>query len=162
MDQIDLPSIDADASLNDAIYLMKEKGCSGVLVELPSGPIILDVDVILHTLREEGNLNIGAVRPRVATVSLPSERSAEEVLSTESAWINAQRLMDSGRAVYAVASIVGGTAHVLTRHEPYKYALEGVPTMWRCRMNPDHVWLTEDLMQPGEKCRNDGSGVDSV
>lgn len=34
MDRIDLPRIDSDATLNDAIALMKDKGCSGVLVEL--------------------------------------------------------------------------------------------------------------------------------
>lgn len=78
--------------------------------------------------------------PRVATVSLPGNLSAAKVLSTPKARIEAQELMDGGRATYAVARIVGGKAEVLTRHEKYREVLDAMPTIWRCKVNPDHVW----------------------
>jgi len=162
VDKIDLPCIDADARLNDAIALMKNKGRSGVFVALPSGPRVLDADLILHTLREKGNLKISAVKPRLATVTLPNKRLAARASSTAKARIDVQKHMDEGRAVYAVARVVGRTAHILTRHELYGDAVRGAPTMWRCKTDPDHMWLTVDLIQPGNKCRDDGSGVDAV
>jgi len=162
MDWIDLPRIDTDATLNDAIALMKAKGRSGVLVELAAGPKVLDVDVILHALREGGNQKISAVEPRVVTLNLPGKRAAAQVLSSEKARFKAQQQMDAGRAVYAVTRVVGGMAHVLARHEPYRDVLQRAPSMWRCRKDSDHVWLTDDLFQPGDKCRNDGSAVDLI
>jgi hypothetical protein len=162
MDRIDLPAVGADANLNDVITLMKAKGRSGVVVELPSGPRVIEIDIVLHTLRKEGNLKIGAVRPRLATMSLPGNRTAESVLVTADELMDTQDLMDDERAAYAVARVVGGVAEIITRHEPYANMLGSTPSIWRCKKNPNHVWLTYELWQPGDKCRNDRSAVDPV
>ncbi|WP_027154889.1 hypothetical protein [Mesorhizobium sp. WSM2561] len=161
MEILDLPFVGTQARLNDVVDLMKERGRSGVLLELPSGPQVLDIDIILYTLRTKGNVEISQVGPRFTTIELPGSRSARKWLSTAKAVTEAEEFMDAHRAIYAVSRVVRKYAEVLARHETY-VGLGSRPTIWRCRQNPDHVWLTGQLRQPGQKCRDDNSDVDPI
>lgn len=161
MEILELPFVGTEARLNDVIDLMKERDRSGVLLELPSGPKVLDIDIILYTLRMKGNVEIAEVDPRFTTIELPGGRSARRWLSTAKAMIEAEEFMDARRAIYAVSRVLRKYAEVLVRHELY-VGLGGSPTIWRCRQDPNHVWLTSQLRQPGQKCRNDNSDVDRI
>ena len=161
MDQVELPIIEPDASLVDAIELMKREGRSGVFVRLDAEPRVVGVDMILHTLRRQGNLRIREVKPRDITIDLGSSVPAATVMSSVEKRVDVQERMDEARAAYGLVSVAGGRAVILTRHEPYNLVGYATP-MWRCRKDPDHVWDAADLWQPGDKCRNDQSDTDLV
>ncbi len=162
MDQARLPLVAADSDLNQAIVAMKDNNCSGVVVELASGARVLDIDTILHTLRKEGNVKVRSVKARVRTTMLPGHLSVSAVMTNGDTRMDVQELMDRESAVYAFADVVGGMGRLVTRHEAYRDVLAAVPSMWRCRQVSTDVWLTHELRQPGNKCRNDGSDVDPI
>jgi len=162
MDMIELPTVDANDSLKDALETLMGEDIPALVTELSSGSAVLDIDLILHALRTRGNVKIGMLKPRCRTMHLPNDESAGSVLSNDGASSDTQDLMDSEGAAYAVTRLLGGRAELLTRHETYRHVLGGPPNMWRCQQDPNHVWLTPDLVQPGNRCRYDGSAVDSI
>ena len=161
MNQVELPIIESDASLLDAIELMKRESRSGVFVRLDGEPRVIGVDMILHTLRREGNLRIREVKPREITIDLGSSVPAAAAMSSVEARVDVQERMDEARAAYGLVSVAGGRAVILTRHEPFN-SVGYATSMWRCRKDPNHVWAAADLWQPGDKCRNDQSDTDLV
>jgi hypothetical protein len=163
MEHVDLPVIAPDASLANAIELMKNKGRSGVLVALKAAPRVVDVDIVLHTIRSKGNLAIGTVLPRDTTIVLGDDSSAGMVMANPDAQRKVRDLMDNARAIYALAGGVGGDyADILTRHEGFRHMLYYATQMWRCKQDANHVWAYPDLYQPGNKCRNELSDTELI
>lgn len=167
MDQVDLPVIEPTEKLERAIELMKAAGRSAVFVTL-SKPCVVDVDMILHALRSRGNVNIGEVAPRQVTITVEEELSGmvsdglSAVLGAGPLQGKVRKLMDSGGAIYALAGISGGRAVIVTRHEGFANMLNYATSVWRCRVDNNHVWPTSDLLQPGDKCPDDQSDTDLI
>jgi hypothetical protein len=153
MEKLELPSVGADAKLKDAIDLLKsaKNYALGVVADLPSGPVVLDVDLILHTLNEKGNVGIATVKPRIASLRLPKATTAERVLTSAKSWADIRRLLDAKRAGYAVARIHDGIAELIARHETYAGILWGEPSIRECTRD-GKFWLVQDLDQPNNQC----------
>lgn len=160
MDTILLPTIDANANLSDAVDALKKSDSAALLTEVPSGFKVIDVDLILSALRSRGNVRVKMLKPRFRCMRLEGDKPAAKLIDRER--LAVQDLLDKQSAAYAVTRFVRGKAELLTRHESYRYLLGGQPDMWRCVQNPNHVWLTIDLVQPGDLCSYDGSGVVQV
>lgn len=154
MDIISLPVIDKDAHLRDAIALMKKHVCTAVLVQLASGAKVIELDLILHALRKRGNVTVANVPTRVGTVVTPKSMSASKALADPKRRTEIQELMDSRRALYAMTRATRRKAEVVSRHETFGYVFNGIPAMWECP-KCHFVWMSADLVQPGNLCRDD-------
>lgn len=160
MDTVLLPIIEPKARLTDAIELLRKGNSMALATKSPAGFKVIDVDLILHGLRERGDIRVISVKPRLACLTLEGGRPANRL--SRAALLRAQDLMDKRSAAFAVTRMVRGRAELLTRHETYGYLLGGTPDMWRCTTDSRHVWLTSDLIQPGNRCREDGSNVVAI
>lgn len=159
MDTILLPRIDSDATMDDAIEVLKQNRAIALVTEQSSGLKVIDIDLILHTLRERGNVMINTVEPRYRVLRRPDAKPAKHLSNRE--MLDTQDNLDNQSAAYAVTHFEGGEAELLTRNESYRDLFLGEPDVWRCKIDANHVWRTSDLA-PGKVCRYDGSPVDLV
>jgi hypothetical protein len=154
MDQIALPRIEADASLYDAFLLMHERNCSGVFVEHPKGPRVIDFPSLWRAYEKRGNVKIGSVRPRLLTITLREKLFAKGIHGGAAVLETAARRMDDGAASYAIVSVAQQMAKLMTRYEAFGYLGSPLPSLWRCGRKPiPHIRMSN----AGGTCDKDGT-----
>lgn len=162
---IEIPIVENNLRLDAAVDLMQREHCYAVLVPRPSGPVVLDQDVVLNAMRHMGNRAIGTVRPRMASIDISAQFPSQVDIMTNS--VNMQEiedLLDRRRAAFAYVGPVpdnSSLASVLTRYEALDYVRRPGRPLWRCRLDRTHVWRQDQLLQ-GNRCPRDNATTKKI
>jgi hypothetical protein len=150
MEEMRLPVLGNDATVNDALQALKQRRCSALVVDRPSGAVVLEVDLILRALWQRGNVALEKIEPRLRTEHLsPGERPSEP--SHPSKAFGSLEVAES--VVYLPKLLPDREVVVLTPWETYTY-LGAAPRLFRCpRDGDDESWFAHELIQPGDLCR---------
>ncbi|MDI7863350.1 hypothetical protein MRS76_15440 [Rhizobiaceae bacterium n13] len=165
MDQITLPRAAASSTLLEAIALMQKARCGALFVDLPSGPAVIDADIVLHALEREvapeAELTLGDLKPRYATANfLPTIKTVSLSSSSVKRLNEIQSHLDEKSAVFGVAKRGAKTVTIVTRYETIRDAIAFLPKLWVCEGDPSHV-LRAERLQPGNLCPYDGQPTKS-
>src|SRR4051812_20938588 len=101
MGEIELSFVKPDTKLEEAIEILRSSRVSGLVVDKPSGPALLDGTDILTALRTKGNVELSGVPARARTIRLPG--AAPMAGGTE-----VKTILESQAAQYAIDGMVEG------------------------------------------------------
>jgi len=127
--EVQLPLIDSDTALVDALERATEHGTSGVVVRGGGGHHVIHVRHLLLGLRSQGNVAVG-------TISAATDRavpgSSLELIGSDFARVKVQGIE--------------------------QFNLTTSTILCRCPLDPSHYWAPDELAVPGQ-CNVDGAKV---
>ena len=159
MGELELPVVQSEDKLLDVLQVMQTEGVSGVVLRRSGGPAVVRVRELLEALRTLGNVKIGAIPARATSLHIPVPNVGALVLTNPTLSQLFAGVFSASDVDFAIASISGGRAKVVTSHERWRGIIAARATLCRCETDDTHVFEPDELFTPG-KCNDDPSKVD--
>ena len=154
--EVDLPILDADATIESAFEAMRGRGRSGVVVERDGARVLITADELIVHMREQGDVHLLDIKPRRHGVEAPDAGAFAIVRAVRA---EAKQHLGAHGTDYLIGVAEDGSARVLTAHEHFAFELSQPLTLCRCQVNATHVYRPQQLKVPG-RCNRDGAQVD--
>lgn len=158
MQELELPVVQSEDKLLDVLQVMQAAGKSGVVLRRPTAPAVVRVRELLEALRILGNVQIGNIPARATSLHTPVEYATALILDDVRLHHYFTGFFSEKKVDFAVASISGGKAKVVTASETLRDKMAVRATLCRCETDATHVFEPEELWIAGE-CNLDPSKV---
>ncbi len=150
--EIDLPIVESDTSLVDAIKKMHSQNVSGIYVRDDKSPKVFDIGTVVHRLRVLGNRKIGSFKPRLKTLKLSDDILPVPSNLTDDRQKAIEDLMDKAGASFAVTISILGVSKILSRYEALGNSVtHGASMIWMCSDESPH-YLDTNQLNDGNLC----------
>ena len=151
MDRIDLPWLEPQASVSEAIGRIIEikaaTGAAAVVTKGEDGPVILRLERLLAAGRDNPKTPLYQIQSFGRGTYLPGSMRSAALADDFGAMENA---LDSAQADFGVIPLFGGTVRVVTRHETIAAEFRTDLRVCRCTGPYGHVILAGDLDEAGQ------------
>jgi hypothetical protein len=150
MDKIDLPWVDPDASVGEAVGRIIGMGsgnrAGAVVTERNGSPVVLPLDGLVEAARSDPHSRLDDVEPLGRGIHLPSYMHSRAL---EADYAEAGPMLDREGADFAAIRLPGAMIHIVTRHETIAASFTSDLKVCRCTGPNGHVIFAGDLDQPG-------------
>jgi hypothetical protein len=147
MDTVDLPVVDQNDRLMNALRRLVDAGVGACVAVTSAGESIYTADLLTRTLRSRGNISLAALAGKEA---VPVTERARDMIES---------ILTHTRAEFGILDIGENTACVVPRSSDQAETLRTSVRICTCASNNNHVYV-EAYLRGRKTCELDGSRQD--
>jgi hypothetical protein len=152
MNEVRLPELSADASIEDALESMIASKCSAVVVVGRSARRILDVEELTEAGLRADTPTVGSLRPRARALDFVPKPPSSVVAESQ----RLDRAMDQRSGSVSIIASDGKFATVVTRYEFLASHFGNRPLLYACAGPAAHYLTSSQIDPQSSKCPKHG------